>query len=76
MHVNDFDDDNLTLARIDDDMLLGLHTKAAKASNVLLPPKNYKDTYCRPDEEKWRAACMEEFKGKVANDTVDLVKRS
>eukprot|EP00965_Chrysotila_dentata_P097662 3228672-Pleurochrysis_carterae.AAC.1 len=29
----------------------------------------------RPDEEEWRAACMEEFKGKVANETFDLAKR-
>eukprot|EP00965_Chrysotila_dentata_P043312 1439580-Pleurochrysis_carterae.AAC.1 len=28
------------------------------------------------NEEEWRAACIEEFKGKVANDTFDLVKRS
>eukprot|EP00965_Chrysotila_dentata_P030938 1030546-Pleurochrysis_carterae.AAC.1 len=61
MHVNDFDNDYLILARIDDDKLLCLHTTAAKASNVLHPPKNYKDIHGRPDEEEWRAACIEEF---------------
>eukprot|EP00965_Chrysotila_dentata_P034482 1147545-Pleurochrysis_carterae.AAC.1 len=70
MHVNDYDDDNLPLARID--MLLCLHTAAANASDVLPPPKNYKAIHGRPDEEEWRAACMEEFKGKVANNTFDL----
>ena len=75
MHVNDFDDNYLPLARIDDDMLLCLHTTATNASDVLPLPKNYKDIHGRPDEEEWRAACIEEFKGKVANDTFDLVKR-
>eukprot|EP00965_Chrysotila_dentata_P095225 3147582-Pleurochrysis_carterae.AAC.1 len=70
MHVNDFDDDYLPLARIDD-MLLCLHTAAANASDVLPPPKNYKDINARPDGEEWRAACIKEFKG-VANDTFDL----
>eukprot|EP00965_Chrysotila_dentata_P178054 5881799-Pleurochrysis_carterae.AAC.1 len=75
MRVNEFDDDYLPLARIDDDMLLCLHTAAANASDVLPPPKIYKDINGRPDEEGWRAACIEEFKGKVANNTFDLVKR-
>eukprot|EP00965_Chrysotila_dentata_P006541 213303-Pleurochrysis_carterae.AAC.1 len=56
-------------------MLLCLHITAANASDVLPPPKNYKDIHGRPDEEEWHAACIEEFKGKVANDTFDLVKR-
>eukprot|EP00965_Chrysotila_dentata_P156219 5161210-Pleurochrysis_carterae.AAC.1 len=64
MHVNDFDDNYLPLARIDDDMLLCLHTTAANASDILTPPKNYQDIHGRPDEEEWRAACIEEFKGK------------
>eukprot|EP00965_Chrysotila_dentata_P175171 5782329-Pleurochrysis_carterae.AAC.1 len=65
MHVNAFDDDYLPLARIGDEMLLCLHTAATNASDVLTPrPKNYKDINGRPDEEKWRAACIEEFKGK------------
>eukprot|EP00965_Chrysotila_dentata_P173486 5727690-Pleurochrysis_carterae.AAC.1 len=73
MHVNDFDDDHLPLARIDDvDMLLCLHTAAANASDVLPPPQNYKDIHGRPDKEEWRATCVEEFKGKSANDTFDL----
>eukprot|EP00965_Chrysotila_dentata_P057319 1901301-Pleurochrysis_carterae.AAC.2 len=55
MHVNDFDDDYLPLARIDDNMLLCRHTTAANASDVLPPPKNYKDIHDRPDEEEWRA---------------------
>eukprot|EP00965_Chrysotila_dentata_P030159 1004305-Pleurochrysis_carterae.AAC.1 len=42
MHVNDFDGDYLPLARIDDDMLPCLHTTAAIASDLLPPPKNYK----------------------------------
>eukprot|EP00965_Chrysotila_dentata_P076576 2528336-Pleurochrysis_carterae.AAC.1 len=50
-------------------MLLCLHTAAANASDVLPPAKNYKD------EEEWRAACIEKFKGKVANNTFNLVKR-
>eukprot|EP00965_Chrysotila_dentata_P047503 1575308-Pleurochrysis_carterae.AAC.1 len=77
MHLNDFDDDHLPLAGIDDaDMLLCLHTAAANASDVLPPLKNYKDIHGRPDEEECRATCVEEFKGKVANDTFDLVKRA
>eukprot|EP00965_Chrysotila_dentata_P044011 1462805-Pleurochrysis_carterae.AAC.2 len=75
MHVKDFDDDYLPLARINDDMLLCLQTAAANASDVLPPPKNYKDIHVRPDEAEWRAACIEEFKGKVANNTFDQVKR-
>eukprot|EP00965_Chrysotila_dentata_P098561 3258014-Pleurochrysis_carterae.AAC.1 len=75
MHVNDFDDYYLPLARIDNDMSLCLHTRAANASDVLPPPKNFKDIHSRPDEEEWGAACMEEFKGKAAHDTFDLVKR-
>eukprot|EP00965_Chrysotila_dentata_P165706 5470965-Pleurochrysis_carterae.AAC.1 len=75
MHVNDFDDDYLPLARIDDDMLLCLHTAAANTSDVLPPPSNYKDIHGRPYEEEWRAACLDEFKGKVANDTFDLVNK-
>eukprot|EP00965_Chrysotila_dentata_P167665 5537265-Pleurochrysis_carterae.AAC.1 len=69
MHVNDFDDDYLPLARIDEDMLLCVHTTAANASDVLPPAKNYKDINGRPDEEEWRVACIEDVKGKVANDT-------
>eukprot|EP00965_Chrysotila_dentata_P042532 1410837-Pleurochrysis_carterae.AAC.1 len=34
MHVHDFDDDYLPLAKIDDDMLLCLHTAAANASDM------------------------------------------
>eukprot|EP00965_Chrysotila_dentata_P072886 2409339-Pleurochrysis_carterae.AAC.1 len=64
MHVNDFDYDYIPLARIEDDMLLCLHTTAANASDVLPPPKNHKDIHGRPDEEEWRADCIEEFKGK------------
>eukprot|EP00965_Chrysotila_dentata_P105556 3486140-Pleurochrysis_carterae.AAC.1 len=57
-------------------MLLCLHTTATNASDVLPPPaKNCKDIHGCPDEEEWRAACIEEFKGKVVNDTFDLVKR-
>eukprot|EP00965_Chrysotila_dentata_P065652 2175766-Pleurochrysis_carterae.AAC.1 len=56
-------------------MLLCLHTTAANTSDVLPPPKNYKDIHGRPDEEEWHAAGMEELRGKVANDTFDLVKR-
>eukprot|EP00965_Chrysotila_dentata_P153262 5065353-Pleurochrysis_carterae.AAC.2 len=56
-------------------MLLCLHTTAANASHVLPPTKNYMDIHSRPDEEEWRAAYIEEFKGKLANDTFDLVKR-
>eukprot|EP00965_Chrysotila_dentata_P141152 4665617-Pleurochrysis_carterae.AAC.1 len=56
-------------------MLLCLHTTAANASDVLPPPKNYKEVHGRPDEEEWRAACVKEFKGKGANNTFDLVKR-
>eukprot|EP00965_Chrysotila_dentata_P135408 4477069-Pleurochrysis_carterae.AAC.1 len=56
-------------------MLLCLHTTAANASDVLPPSKNYKDIHSRPDEDEWRAACIEEFKGRVANNTFDLVKR-
>eukprot|EP00965_Chrysotila_dentata_P256403 6212527-Pleurochrysis_carterae.AAC.1 len=76
MHVNDFDDNYLPLARIDDDMLLCLYTAAANASDVLTPPKNYKDIHGRPEEEEWRATCIEvKFKDKVVNNTFDLVKR-
>eukprot|EP00965_Chrysotila_dentata_P203007 6181468-Pleurochrysis_carterae.AAC.1 len=76
VHMNDFDaKDYLPLVRIDDGMLLCLQTTAANASGVLPPPKNYKDIHGRPDEQEWRAACMEEFKGKVANNIFDLVKR-
>eukprot|EP00965_Chrysotila_dentata_P066385 2198132-Pleurochrysis_carterae.AAC.1 len=75
MHVNDFHDDYLPLARIDDNMLPCLQTTAANASDVLPPPKNYKYIHGRLDEEEWRAACTEEFKGKVANDTFDFAKR-
>eukprot|EP00965_Chrysotila_dentata_P061157 2026195-Pleurochrysis_carterae.AAC.1 len=64
MHVNDFDGDYLPLANTDDDMLLCLLTTAANVSDVLPPPKNYKDIHGHPDEEKWRAACIEEIKGK------------
>eukprot|EP00965_Chrysotila_dentata_P167233 5522004-Pleurochrysis_carterae.AAC.1 len=56
-------------------MLLCLHITAANASDVLPSPKNYKDFHGRPDEEEWRAACIEEFKGKVASNAFDLVKR-
>eukprot|EP00965_Chrysotila_dentata_P019196 639086-Pleurochrysis_carterae.AAC.1 len=77
MHVNDLDDDYLPLgARIEDGMfLLCLHTTAANASDVLPPPKNCKDIHGRPDEEECHPACIEEFKGKVANNTFDLVNR-
>eukprot|EP00965_Chrysotila_dentata_P104309 3444430-Pleurochrysis_carterae.AAC.1 len=75
MHVTDFDENYLPLTEMDNDFLLCLHTTATDASDVLPPPKNYKDIGGRPDEEEWRAACIEEFKGKVANDTFDLVKR-
>eukprot|EP00965_Chrysotila_dentata_P023805 788520-Pleurochrysis_carterae.AAC.1 len=64
MHVNDFGDDYLPIARIGDDMLLCLHTAAANASNVLPPPQNYKDINGSPGKEEWRAACIKEFKGK------------
>eukprot|EP00965_Chrysotila_dentata_P134291 4440773-Pleurochrysis_carterae.AAC.1 len=70
MHVNDFDDSYLPLARINDDMLLCLHTTAASASDVLPPPNNY--ILSRPDKEKWRVACMEGVQGQIANDTFDL----
>eukprot|EP00965_Chrysotila_dentata_P079649 2627163-Pleurochrysis_carterae.AAC.1 len=50
MHVNDFDDDYLPLANIDDDILLCLHTTAANASDVPPPPKNYKDINGRADK--------------------------
>eukprot|EP00965_Chrysotila_dentata_P008501 276582-Pleurochrysis_carterae.AAC.1 len=56
-------------------MLLCLHTTAANAYDVLPPPLNYKDIHGRPDEKEWRAARIEEFKGKVANNTFDRVKR-
>eukprot|EP00965_Chrysotila_dentata_P143607 4745025-Pleurochrysis_carterae.AAC.1 len=75
MHMNDFDDDYLPLAKNDDGMLLCVHTTAANAFDVLPPSKNYKNIHGRPDEEEWRAACIEEFKGYVANNTFDLVKR-
>eukprot|EP00965_Chrysotila_dentata_P172846 5704060-Pleurochrysis_carterae.AAC.2 len=76
MHESGFDNDYLPLSRIDDDMLLCLHTATATASDVLPPPKNYnKDIHGRPDEEEWRAACIGEFKGKVANNTFDLLNR-
>eukprot|EP00965_Chrysotila_dentata_P219929 6191444-Pleurochrysis_carterae.AAC.1 len=55
MHVTDFDDEYLPLARIDDDMLLFLHTTAANASEVLPRPRNYKDINGRHDEQDWRA---------------------
>eukprot|EP00965_Chrysotila_dentata_P117285 3876349-Pleurochrysis_carterae.AAC.1 len=64
MHVNYFDDDYLPLARIYDDMLLCLNTTAANASDVPPSPKNYTDIHGRPDEQEWRAACIEEFEGK------------
>eukprot|EP00965_Chrysotila_dentata_P150903 4986510-Pleurochrysis_carterae.AAC.1 len=64
MHLNDFDDSCLPLARIDDDMLLCFHNTAANAPDVLSPSKNYKEIHGRPDEDEWRAACIEEFKGK------------
>eukprot|EP00965_Chrysotila_dentata_P095515 3157067-Pleurochrysis_carterae.AAC.1 len=64
MHVNDFDDSYLPLARIDDNMLPCLHTTAVNASDVLPPPKNYKELRGCPDKEELRAACIEEFKGK------------
>eukprot|EP00965_Chrysotila_dentata_P154920 5119370-Pleurochrysis_carterae.AAC.2 len=35
LHVNDFNDDCLPPARMDDDMLLCFHTTAANASDVL-----------------------------------------
>eukprot|EP00965_Chrysotila_dentata_P157853 5214908-Pleurochrysis_carterae.AAC.5 len=35
MHVNDFDDDYLPLARINDDMLLCVYTTAANASRLM-----------------------------------------
>eukprot|EP00965_Chrysotila_dentata_P191965 6174875-Pleurochrysis_carterae.AAC.2 len=61
---------------MDNDMLLCLHTRATNASDALPSPQNYKDIDGRPDEEEWRAACIEEFKGKVAaNNAFDLVKR-
>eukprot|EP00965_Chrysotila_dentata_P156147 5158558-Pleurochrysis_carterae.AAC.1 len=57
-------------------MLLCLHTStAANAPDVLPPPKNYMEIHGRPDKEEWRATCIEKFKGTVANDTFDLVKR-
>eukprot|EP00965_Chrysotila_dentata_P069588 2298438-Pleurochrysis_carterae.AAC.1 len=72
MHVYDFDGDYLPLANIDDDLLRCHQPTRANASDVLTPPKNYKDIHGRPDEEEWRASCIEEFKGKVANNTFDL----
>eukprot|EP00965_Chrysotila_dentata_P085820 2832058-Pleurochrysis_carterae.AAC.1 len=41
--VNDFNDDYLPLAEMDNEMLLCLYTTAINASNVLPPIKNYKD---------------------------------
>eukprot|EP00965_Chrysotila_dentata_P101806 3361038-Pleurochrysis_carterae.AAC.1 len=69
IHANDFDDNYLLLAK-------SSYTTAANAFDVLPPPKHYTDIHGRPDEEEeeWRAACVEEFKNKVANDTFDLVK--
>eukprot|EP00965_Chrysotila_dentata_P173264 5718937-Pleurochrysis_carterae.AAC.1 len=56
-------------------MMLCLYTTATNASDVLLPaPESYKEIGGRPDKEEWLAACVEEFKGKVANNTFDLVK--
>eukprot|EP00965_Chrysotila_dentata_P156653 5175779-Pleurochrysis_carterae.AAC.1 len=55
-------------------MLLCLHTTAANASDLLPPPKSYKDIHGRPDKEKWRAAYIEEFKGKVANNTFEQIE--
>eukprot|EP00965_Chrysotila_dentata_P016475 545842-Pleurochrysis_carterae.AAC.1 len=75
MHVTDFNDNYLPLAEMDNDMLFCLHTPATDASDVLPSPKNYKDIDGSPDEEEWRKACIETFKGKVANTTFDLVKR-
>eukprot|EP00965_Chrysotila_dentata_P023869 790822-Pleurochrysis_carterae.AAC.1 len=60
---------------MDNGMMLCLHTTATNASDVSPSPKSYKEIGGRPDEEEWRAACVEEFKGKVANNTFDLVKR-
>eukprot|EP00965_Chrysotila_dentata_P134625 4453215-Pleurochrysis_carterae.AAC.1 len=62
MHVNSFAGDYLPITNIDDDMLLCLYITAANASDVLPPPKNYRDIHGRSDEEEWRAACIEEFK--------------
>eukprot|EP00965_Chrysotila_dentata_P243093 6205227-Pleurochrysis_carterae.AAC.2 len=42
MHGNDFNDESLPLARIEDDKLLCLHTAAANASEVLPLPKDHK----------------------------------
>eukprot|EP00965_Chrysotila_dentata_P103113 3404396-Pleurochrysis_carterae.AAC.2 len=60
---------------MDNGVKLCLHTTATNASEVLPPPRSYKEIGGRPDEEEWRAACVVEFKGKIANNTFDLVKR-
>eukprot|EP00965_Chrysotila_dentata_P071400 2359649-Pleurochrysis_carterae.AAC.5 len=71
MHVAEFED-YLPLAKMDNSMLLCLHITATNAFDVLPPPKNYKDIDGRPAQKEWRAACIEEFKGEVANNTFDL----
>eukprot|EP00965_Chrysotila_dentata_P131313 4341032-Pleurochrysis_carterae.AAC.1 len=60
---------------MDNGMMLCLHTTATNASDVLPPPKSYKEIGGQPDEEEWRAACVEELGGKVASNTFDLAMR-
>eukprot|EP00965_Chrysotila_dentata_P080312 2649594-Pleurochrysis_carterae.AAC.2 len=64
MHVADFEDDYLPLAQMNNDMLLRFHTTTTNADDVLPPPKNNKDVNGTPEKEQWRAACIEEIKGK------------
>eukprot|EP00965_Chrysotila_dentata_P131520 4347548-Pleurochrysis_carterae.AAC.9 len=63
MHVTDINDDYLPVAEMHNGMLLCLHTTATNAYDVLRSPNNYKDIDGRPDEEKWRAACIKELNG-------------
>ena len=68
-------DDYIPLAEIADTGLTLHLASAASSKDVLPPPTKYSDIAGRPDEEEWRAATVSEYRGKIANDTFELVKR-
>eukprot|EP00975_Prorocentrum_lima_P020976 4416183-Prorocentrum_lima.AAC.1 len=54
---------------------LCLSVDVLSSTDVLPPPKDIDEIDGRPDAEEWWESLTTEYKGKVANDTFDLVPR-
>ena len=65
--------DAIPLAHVSDDTYLCFN--ANLTADVLPPPRNVGEIDSRPDAKEWKEALLDEYKGKMANNTFTLVKR-